>query len=412
MFHMATGHGARFYQSTLVLLSTYFCLSPIACFAQAVDLPANSIPTTISPADANPPAGNLPPDYFKKIEGRVVKSLVSMGQIQRDSDRLSKDINDLSKFLQDSMIDVSYPVLLPSVSTNPVTLAEPNFKIYSGHFPEARTKYVVSAVTSLGSLIAVVEEDMNSMEIPPDRADAIKPLLADAHEVMDSVKADYAVLYSQIASGGAIDAEVMAGKLIDMKRYLSTIDQDLAAIFRIVNLKNATPQTVQAIVGLKLFSRDAHWLGIIAQYVGDSAKQLSPLAAYVENAEDQGWMVMGPSMKQYSQIDRSPYAKAQVTELNKRLSQLSEYITAVNSDLQSLKDKDPSIVTDVDGIAAVVDDVSSRYQQIQDTLAKPPAKDLGSVIYDQAQAMTDDMKQVEKLEHELADKLLGGNSIF
>lgn len=409
---MVTGHGARFYQSTLVLLSTYFCLSPIACFAQAVDLPANSIPTTIAPADANQPEGHLPPDFFKRMEGRVVKSLVSMGQIQRDSDRLSKDINDLSKFLQDSMIDVAYPVLLPAVGTNPVTLATPDFKVYSGHFPEARSKYVVSAVTSMGSLIAVVEEDMNSMEIPPDRADAIKPLLADAQEVMDNVKSDYAVLYGQIASGGAIDAEVMAGKLIDMKRYLATIDQDLAAIFRIVNLKNATPQTVQAIVGLKLFSRDAHWLGIIAQYLGDSAKQLSPLAAYVEDAEDQGWMVMGPSMKQYSQIERSPYAKAQVVELNKRLSQLSEYITAVNSDLQSLKSKDPSIASDVDDIGAVVSDVASRYEQIQGTLKAPPAKDLGSVIYDQAQAMVADMKQVEKLEHQLADKLLGSSSVF
>ncbi len=410
MIHFVHGQAARFCKTSVLLLATCFGLSPVA-YGQAVDLPANSIPTTIAPADTNAPQGQLPPDYFKKMEGRVVKSLVDMGQIQRDSDRLSKDINDLSKFLQDTMIDVSYPVLLPAVSTNPVTLAEPNFKMYSGHFPEARTKFVVSSVTNIGNLIAVVEEDMSNMDIPPDRADAVKPLLSDAHEVLDTVKSDYAILYTQINSP-TIDAEIMAGKLLDMKRYLATVDQDLTAIFRIVNLKNATPETINAIVGLKLFSRDAHWLGIIAQYLGDSAKQLSPLAAYVQNAEDQGWMVMGPSMKQYSQIERSPYAKAQMSELNKRMNQLSEYITAVNSDLQSLRKQDPSIAADVDGISAMVNDVQSRYQQIQNMITTPPTNDLGPLIYNQAQSMVDDMKQVDKAEHQLADKLVGNNSIF
>lgn len=402
---------SRIYRSAALFLAATICFSP-ATFGQAVDLPANTIPNTVAPADTNAPNSQLPPDYFKKMEGRVVKSLVNMGQIQRDSDRLTKDINDLSKFLQDSMLDVSYPVLLPAVGTNPVTLATPNFKIYSGHFAEARTKYVVSAVSNIGSLIAVVEEDMDSMDIPPEKADAIKPLIADAHEVMDSVKADYGVLYNQINSGGSIDAEVMAGKLIDMKRYLATVDQDLTAIFRIVNLKNATPQTIGAVVDLKLFGRDSHWLGIIAQYLGDSAKQLSPLAAYVQDAEDQGWMVMGPSMKQYSQIERSPYAKAQVDELNKRMAQLSQYITAVNNDLQALRKQDPAIESDLDNIGSVVSDVQSRYDQIQSTIASPPAKDLGPAVYNQAALIVDDMKQVEKLEHQLADKLLGGNSVF
>ena len=410
--HIAIGRTACFYQTTSILIAASFFLSPAICFGQAVDLPANTIPSTIAPADRVAPPSELPADYFKKMEGHVVKSLVNMSQIQRDSDRLTKDINDLSKFLQDSMLDVSYPVLLPTVSTNPVTLATPNFKIYSGHFAEARSKFVVSSVGNIGNLIAVVDEDMNSMDIPPEKADVIKPLLNDAQTVMDSVKKDYGVLYDQVTAGKTIDAEVMAGKLIDMKRYLATIDQDLAAIFRIVNLKNATPQTVDAVVGLKLFGRDAHWLGIIAQYLGDSAKQLSPLAAYVEDAEDQGWMVMGPSMKQYSQIERSPYAKAQIDELTKRLSQMNEYITAVDADLQSLRKQDPAIESDVDGIGSVVNDVKSRYEQIQNTLAQPPAKDLGPVVYNQAQQISEDMKQVEKLEHQLADKLLGGNSIF
>lgn len=402
-----------FYQYTLmpVVLLSILGITATPVFAQAVDLPANEIPQQAQPATTEP-ASNLPPDFFKKMEGRVVKSLVNMSQIQRDSDRLTKDINDLSKFLQDSMIDVSYPVLLPAVGTNPVTLATPNFKIYSGHFAEARSKFVVNSVSSIGSLIAVVDEDMSSMDISPDRADLVKPLVADAQEVMDAVKKDYGVLYEQVVKGGAIDAEVMAGKLIDMKRYLATIDQDLAAIFRIVNLKDATPETVKAIVSLKLFGRDAHWLGIIADYVKDSSKQLSPLAGFVEDAEDQGWMVMGPSMKQYSQIERSPYSKVQMDEMNKRMTQLSEYITAVTADLTTLRAQDPAIVSDVDGISTVIDDVKNRYQQMQSTLQSPPAKDLGPVLYAIAQSISDDMKQVEKLEHQLADKLLGSNSVF
>ena len=132
----------------------------------------------------------------------------------------------------------------------------------------------------------------------------------------------------------------------------------------------------------------------------------------LEDAEDQGWMVMGPSMKQYSQIERSPYAKAQIDELNKRMAQLSQYIAAVNTDLQALRKQDPAIESDVDNIGSVVNDVQSRYDQIQSTIASPPAKDLGPAVYNQAVLIVDDMKQVEKLEHQLADKLLGGNSVF
>ncbi len=354
---------------------------------------------------------SLPPT----MQGKVVRSLVSLSQIQRVSDTLGGQINDLTKFLEDKMIDISYPVLLPAISTYPVTLATPKFAIYSGHFTEQRTKYVVMSIQNIGNLLEVINGDVQSLDIPQDKAKDLEPLVADAENTMKAVMADYALISTQIGSSKAFDAEMTAAKLVDIRKFISTIDNDLKTIFRIINLKDSTPETVQVITQLRLFGRDAHWLGVIAQYLHDNATELDPLDAFVSDAQNQGWLVMGPQAKDYARIEHSPYIDMKMNDVKKRMVQMDEYIKAVQNNMQQLQapaQKVPAAGEALGDLNGLVSDVNSRYQTLKQAVATGDLIGQRKIIAEQAQGICKDMQQAGNAENKLAEKILGSNSVL
>lgn len=354
---------------------------------------------------------NLP----QTVQGKVVRSLVSLGQIQHVSDTLTGQINDLTKFLEDKMIDISYPVLLPAISTYPVTLATPKFAIYSGHYAEQRTKYVVTAIQNIGNLLEVINGDVQSLDIPQDKAKDLEPLVADTENTMKAVMNDYNLIAAQIGSNKAFDAEMTAAKLVDIRKFIATIDSDLKTIFRIINLKDATPETVQVITQLRLFGRDAHWLGVIAQYLHDNATELDPLDAFVSDAQVQGWLVMGPTSKDYARIEHSPYIDMKMNDVKKRMDQLDEYIKAVQNNMQQLQvpaQKVPAAEQAMNDLSGLVSDVNNRYQTLKQAVATGDLIGQRKTIAEQAQAISKDMQQASNAENKLAEKMLGSNSVL
>ncbi len=398
-------------------------------YCQSVVLPQGDLtpqarPSDMPPGNTNslsPPAqgqnaakSKSSPTFNGSLQGKVVKSLVSLSQVQRDQSTLNSDLTKLSKFLEDSMLDVSYPVIIPAVSDGPVTLATPKFAIYSGHYYEQRNRYVDSSIHGIGLLVQLLSSEIEGLEVPEESIQPLAPLMNEVNSTMNGLVTDYNGINQEL-SPQKMDAEAISAKVLDMQRDLSVANQDLKAMFRIVNIKNASPDTVAALVDLKIMDNDASWLGTCAQLLHDTVKRLNPLAAFVYDAQLQGWLVMGPTAKQYRDITRQPYENIPTKLLNERMSDLASYIKALQNDVQNFKtpsDKQATVTPMLAQLNDLATDANTRYNNLKTIMSASHNTQQVNEAGEQSEAIQKDMEQADKIEHDISNALAGDSSII
>lgn len=341
----------------------------------------------------------------------AMRALITLKRVDEQSKHISKSVDNLASFLQATMLHLSYPIMLfDSYGGNPGVLATPNPKLYSGHFPEPRYKSVVDSVNKIASDIDSLENDLNVVFIAEDKEKIVRPLMDDIKTDVGVINKSFAAIQKQMKTKPGMDAVVMVEQLRDIGKQLSNIRSDIKTVFQLSNLKGSPKNDVDAIVQLRSLQKDAHWLGLAAQYLQENVKSMKPLDAIVRDAQWQGWLTLGVPDKDYTSLGKHPYNPAKVKLVNKRVKQIGDYIIAVNNDIGSIEVDGSSSKDLVSNLEEVMSDVQSRYKKIK---SMTDSKNYDQpVIAKESEEITKDMKQVGKLHDKLVRSLVSGKSLL
>lgn len=392
----AAGSKVSFGKAEVLLLAACLMSTPPICTLPASAQAATDTTATAGQADSR---------------SQVMKALLSLRFTAGQGQSIIKEIDQVNRYLEDTMIQVSYPVLIPAAETNPLTLATPNPELYSGHFKEQRSKPVMAAIEKIGQELTLLGKYLNSIYIPDDKKQAVQPLLNDITSTFGACQSNFA-LVQKASAGTKIDAEVIAVKLSNIQKDLTTVDNDLKSVFQIINLQDASQDTMSSIANMRMLGRDAHWLGLTAKYLHDNARELNPDAAIIQDAQDQNWLVFGTPEGGYKGLNKNPYEPLRKSTMNERMTELSQYVTAVSNDIKALKTADApssvrSLASQMQTQMSTIQDSYENLQSLTSTANVDPA-----AIAKEVDRIGKVTQTIQLLGDKVASKLLQGKTII
>lgn len=112
------------------------------------------------------------------------------------------------------------------IGTDVIPIMPATAEGFGNQYIPPRPKYVNLHMSQLGSLIPILDDDINTLTIPDPEKDFANPLLADVRAAMTDIKKRYTTLQGLTVKGGDYDATAIVNECRGVHTSTGLIDSD------------------------------------------------------------------------------------------------------------------------------------------------------------------------------------------